>query len=99
MGSVKSSQCRSSPVCGNSGRTSQKRSTTRTARMARATIPTVRARRFTPRESSTRKGTAKWKTTRNRPTSRQPPWNRRRYQGISSGRFPDQMIRNCENEK
>ena len=29
----------------------------------------------------------------------QPPCSRTRYQGISSGRLPAQMMRNCENEK
>src|SRR5579871_332863 len=29
----------------------------------------------------------------------QPPFNRVKYHGISSGRLPAQIIRNCENEK
>src|SRR5579871_5215185 len=29
----------------------------------------------------------------------QPPFNRVKYHGISSGRLPAQVIRNCENEK
>ena len=33
------------------------------------------------------------------PTNRQPVCSRWRYQAISSGRLPDQMIRYCENEK
>ena len=51
------------------------------------------------RESRRAKGRAKWKTRRRTATACQPPLARSRYQGISSGRFADQMIRNCENER
>src|SRR5471032_3491318 len=55
--------------------------------------------RFRSRESSRAKGSAKWPSTKARATYSQPPFSRVRYQGISSGRLPAQIIRNCENEK
>src|SRR5579885_3335682 len=55
--------------------------------------------RFKSRDSSSANGSAKCPITRRKPTYSQPPWKRRRYHGISSGRLPAQMIKNCEKEK
>ena len=49
--------------------------------------------------SNTRNGKAKWKTMSITPIYPQPPFIRVRYQVVSSGRLPDQMIRNCEKLK
>jgi len=50
-------------------------------------------------ESSAANGSAKWPITMTIATAPQEPRMRAMYQGISSGRLPDQMIRNCENER
>jgi hypothetical protein len=52
---------------------------------------------LTLRDSRTVKGIAKCRTRITPATHCQPPWLLRRYHGVSSGRFPDQMIRYCEN--
>src|SRR6266403_4443168 len=54
---------------------------------------------FSCRDSNRKKGTANWKVTRNRPTYPQPPFRRRMYHVISSGRLPAQMMSHWENEK
>ena len=61
-----------------------------------ATVPPVR---FRSRFSSRTYGSMKWPTISSTLTQSQLPVTRERYQGISSGRFPIQMIRNCEKLK
>ena len=64
-----------------------------------ATPISVRPFFLTSLDSSSTNGSTKWPKMSARPTHCHPPPMRFRYQGISSGRFADQMIRNCENEK
>ncbi len=56
---------------------------------------------FSGRDSSSMNGSAKLSRIKAMPIHRHwvPLLNRSRYHGISSGRLPDQMISNCENEK
>ena len=63
---------------------------------AMATRPAVRLR---SRDSSRKNGRKNCPTSSRMLNHSQPWLMRSRYQGISSGRFADQMIRNCENEK
>src|SRR5581483_4276536 len=55
--------------------------------------------RFRSRESNRANDSAKWPTTRSNAITFQPLFRRIMYQGISSGRLPDQMMRNWETEK
>ena len=64
-----------------------------------ATFTIICGSRFTVRDSSRANGTAKWNSTRPAPTIRQLVCCRWRYQAISSGRLPAQVIRYCEKEK
>src|SRR5271156_5189373 len=58
-----------------------------------------RISRLNGRESKSTKGTTNWNITRVSPTNPQPPFNLRRYQVISSGKFPAQIMSHCEKEK
>ena len=65
-----------------------------------ATLTSSCGSRLSGRDSSSRNGTAKWKTTSS--DADDAPAGAAAgavYQVISSGRLPDQMIRYCENEK
>ena len=53
----------------------------------------------TAADSSNANGMKKCPNTSAIATKPHDPRMRAMYQGISSGRLPDQMIRNCENEK
>src|SRR5271155_4852901 len=58
-----------------------------------------RMSRLNGRESKSTKGTANWNMTRVSPMNPQPPFNLRRYQVISFGKFPAQIMSHCEKEK
>src|SRR5215470_4424047 len=77
----------------------QKRSTKRMNNSQLASHTSVLASRLKERESSNRNGTAKWKTTSTSATACQPEYKRRVKNRISGGRFPAQMISNCEKLK
>ena len=53
-------------------------------------------RRLLARDSNRMNGSAKWATSNSMAMPSQPPWVRCKYQGTSSARLPDQMIKNCE---
>ena len=55
--------------------------------------------RLRSRDSNSAKGKAKWKRIMMSATTPHPPRMRFKYQLISSGRLPAQMINHCENEK
>src|SRR6185369_8153807 len=55
--------------------------------------------RLNGRDNRIAKGTAKWNRARNTPKKPQPPLIRFKYQLISSGKSPAQIISHCENEK
>src|ERR1700722_9863665 len=50
--------------------------------------------RFKSRDSSRQKGISQWQIKSAEPTTHHPPRIRFKYQGISSGTLPDQMMRN-----
>ena len=81
------------------GMISQWRSTKRITRKKLASSDSRDAARFNVLESSIRNGKMKCPNASSRLTGPQPFEKRRIYQGISSGRFADQMIRNCENAR
>src|ERR1035438_10695835 len=55
--------------------------------------------RLRSRESSSAKGNANCSSDLATPIYCHPPAKRVKYHGISSGRLPDQITNNCENEK
>src|ERR1017187_2671699 len=55
--------------------------------------------RLRSRESSSAKGNANCSSTSPTPMYCHPPAKRLTYHGLSSGRLPDQITNNCENEK
>src|ERR1700727_1971633 len=55
--------------------------------------------RFRSRDSSSVNGITQWKMKSIEQTTHHPPRMRFRYQGISSGTLPDQMIRYSANER
>src|SRR5579859_5390650 len=61
-----------------------------------ATMMMRRLLRLISRESSNANGISQWKMKSSEYRMPQCPRMRSRYQGISSGELPDQMIRNCE---
>src|SRR5580693_8939667 len=70
--------------------------------MATTTMATARSNlklRLISRESSSANGSANCSSTSATPMYCHPPAKRFKYQGISSGRLPDQITNNCENEK
>src|SRR5262245_36674931 len=64
-----------------------------------ATAPSLRVCSFTFRDRSKQNGIANWPTTSSSATHCQPSRNRRKYQGVSSGRFSDQISKNWENDR
>src|ERR1700735_4816564 len=77
----------------------QKRSRYRINMIQPASQTSRRMSRLNGRESRNTKGTANWKITSVNPMNPQPPYKRRMYQVISSGKFPAQIISHCEKEK
>src|ERR1019366_6091065 len=77
----------------------QNRSTTRMKIMNIASGASLLRFRFKSCDNMIPNGTKKWNMTIKIATGAQPPRIRCRYQPISSGRFADHVIRNCEYEK
>src|ERR1700682_1176863 len=88
----------SSPFCRNAGSTIQKSARMRTANIQHASQYKYFGLRLMKRINSRKNGTAKWNTATITAMTPQPPLNRRTYQGISSGRFSAQMIRNWDSD-
>ena len=88
------------PVWWKFGATSQIRSTSRMTRMPSATRRQQRRRASSGCATAAARTAARSARTRSAaPRSPSGPRIRSRYQGISSGRLPPQMIRNCENDE
>ena len=64
-----------------------------------ASNASLRTSRLKGRESNNTKGTAKWNMARMRPMDPHPPFRRRTYHVISSGKFPAHMMSHWENSK
>ena len=96
IGATKSSQWNASPSRRTSGISIQNISTRRINSTKIATSESKIGLRLLPRASRIRNGAMNWKITSASVKNHQPPSARRRYQGLSSGRLADQMIRNCE---
>ena len=95
-----SSQLTTMPCWWNSGAISQNRSTGARAGSSAATLTSsVRLALHLPRQQQDERHDEVERRSASAPTTRQPVCSRCRYQAISSGRLPDQMIRYCENEK
>src|SRR5262249_28694834 len=77
----------------------QNTSTKRMTISMSATFAMLRARRFRRYDRRRMNGMTNWKKTMAMITHSQPPRMRSRYQVISSGRLPDQVIRNCDRLK
>src|ERR1039457_5575519 len=99
MGSRKSIQPPVNCALMKSGATIQYRSTKRITMTTTATARSSLKLRLRSRESSSAKGNANCSSTSATPMYCHPPAKRFTYHGISSGRLPDQITNNCENEK
>src|SRR5262249_35299333 len=84
------------PTLGSEGMTCHSTSNARIAKIQPAIVASLCRLRLFERDSSTRNGSAKCASTSSVEYRLHRPCVRFRYHGTSSGRLPDQVIRNCD---